>query len=303
MLKYAVGLLLLVTIGVLYSKYQNKHNTMNDARKYKLVQQFLLKNEPGFKSKPIIWIFNERHTNKPYVETCIESIVKYCGDDFNICLIDEKSFVKLLPNWNVQVEKLSNPVKKHICFLGLTKILHHYGGVLMPNSVVLKKPFMPVYRSSLINKNMFTCEMVKRVHADHATDFFPGAQIMGCIRDSPEMKELSVYVEKLISEDSTSEMDFLGQVQRWMNENKDGKVYVLSGRVMGTMDKYSDPVLIDDLMGASFIEFSDDMVGIYIPQSELHKRTKYNWFIELSQKEIYNADIIIAKHMLIAVSQ
>ena len=72
---------------------------------------------------------------------------------------------------------------------------------------------------------------------------------------------------------------------------------------MGTMDKYTDPVLIDHLMGASFIEFSDDMVGIYIPQSELHKRTKYNWFIELSQKEIYNADIIIAKHMLIAVSQ
>ena len=94
MLKYAVGLLLLVTIGVLYSKYKDKHNSMNDARKYKLVQQFLLKNEPGFKSKPIIWIFNERHTNKPYVETCIESIVKYCGDDFNICLIDEKSFQK-----------------------------------------------------------------------------------------------------------------------------------------------------------------------------------------------------------------
>ena len=40
MLKYAVGLLLLVTIGVLYSKYKDKHNSMNDARKYKLVQQF-----------------------------------------------------------------------------------------------------------------------------------------------------------------------------------------------------------------------------------------------------------------------
>jgi hypothetical protein len=319
MIKYALGLILLVTIGILYSKNQEKYDEGDDKRKYKLVQQFLLKNEPGFKSKPIMWIYNENETNKkcetfngcggkevskPYIESCIETIVKYCGDDFNICLIDENSFNKLLPNWTIQVDKMSNPIKKHICMLGLTKILHHYGGVLMPNTVIMTKPFMGVYRSSLISKNMFACEMVRRVNAAHTSDFFPNAKIMGCVRDSPEMKELSEYIEKLISRDSTSEMDFLGQINRWIYaNNKEGKVYVLNGRIMGTMDKYSKAILLEDLMGTTFIEFSDDMVGIYLPQEELNKRTKYNWLKNISQRELYQSDIIFAKHLLVAISQ
>ena len=70
--------------------------------------------------------------------------------------------------------------------------------------------------------------------------------------------------------------------------------------LFGIQDAHGKEVNIDRLMGNTYIEFSPDIYGIYIPDNELLKRTKYQWFTRLSQQQLRDCDTIIAKHLLIA---
>ena len=76
---------------------------------YNLIQDYLLNESPlyGY-NRPKLWIhskyeinarkwkdFYSRNTtdlNQPYLYLTIKSIINHCGDDFNVCLIDDESF-------------------------------------------------------------------------------------------------------------------------------------------------------------------------------------------------------------------
>ena len=83
-------------------KFQNKDE-------YDLIKQYLLNESPlyGF-NRPKLWIhskyevnarkwkdFYSRNTtdlNQPYIHLTIKTIINHCGNDFNVCLIDDESF-------------------------------------------------------------------------------------------------------------------------------------------------------------------------------------------------------------------
>ena len=50
-------------------------------------------------------------------------------------------------------------------------------------------------------------------------------------------------------------------------------------------------------MGENFIDLSDKAYGIYIPEDEVLKRIKYQWFSVMSSNEILDKNIIISKYM------
>ena len=76
---------------------------------------------------------------QPYKELCVESIVKHCGDSFQICLIDDSSFGKILNDWTICMDGLAEPIKDRVRTLALSKILYTYGGMLVPNSTIAMK--------------------------------------------------------------------------------------------------------------------------------------------------------------------
>ena len=53
-------------------------------------------------------------------------------------------------------------------------------------------------------------------------------------------------------------------------------------------------------MGDSYIELDDYCVGIYIPHKEILRRTAYQWFTRLSEKQVLESNTFIGKQCLIS---
>ena len=85
---------------------------------------------------------------------CVKSIMKHCKDNFNICLIDDSSFEKIIPEWTICLDGLADPIKSRVRVLALTKLLHTYGGMLLPNSTIVLKDLKVLYDSKRKIKNV-----------------------------------------------------------------------------------------------------------------------------------------------------
>jgi len=68
----------------------------------------------------------------------------------------------------------------------------------------------------------------------------------------------------------------------------------------GVRDTRGEPVTIEALMGDSYIDLPCSAMGLYIPDDEILKRTKFQWFARLSAKQAMESETQIGKHLLIA---
>jgi hypothetical protein len=200
---------------------------------YDTVKQYLLNESPlyGY-NRPKIWIhtkyeYNSRKwksfysrssydLNQPYIHLTIKSIINHCGDDFNICLIDDDSFAKLIPSWNVDMFKVSDPVKTHLRELGMVQLLNYYGGMVLPNSFICCKNMMPFYLDGIGEKGdqFFVTERPNRYddfnHEIGKRNFVPDNYIMGCKKDCPMVKEYMDYLKRLYQVNDTRIISPLG---------------------------------------------------------------------------------------------
>lgn len=321
--KYGMLFLVLTGVGYLYDKYKRKYDGDEDLSKYHLVKKFLLNEDTELgntRGKPIIWVhsdynvnaknwksFNSRNStnlNQKYVEMCVESVVKYSGKSFNVCLINDDSFSKLIPGWQIDMSLISNPIKKHMRILAIAKILYYYGGLLLPNSTLLLKDVKPLYEEMMSYKCMFVSEMVSRNSTSVNTRFYPSNKLMGCKKKSNEMDKLIKKIELLLSRDNTDEMDFEGEVDRELYKMcNNGEIQLMNGSIFGNKTKDGKVVLVDDLLNLSYVNFDRNMYGIYLPKEDIEKRTKYNWFGRLNREQILKANTVISKYFLISAGQ
>ena len=117
--------------------------------------------------------------NQPYIEACVESIVKKCGKSFNVCLIDNDSFSKLIPEWNVDINLLADPVKSHMEKLGLVKLLNIYGGMIIPNSTIVLHDLSELFSNALSEHDAFVVEGLNRSETSAISLYSPSDKIMG----------------------------------------------------------------------------------------------------------------------------
>ena len=67
---------------------------------------------------------------------------------------------------------------------------------------------------------------------------------------------------------------------------------------------YDKPVLIDDLLGESHIDYdTKKLCAIYIPADEVLRRTKYEWFARMSVEQVLVSGSMIAKYLLLSMGQ
>jgi hypothetical protein len=131
----------------------------NDAEN-ELIRKYLLNESPLYgMNRPKLWIhstyeknarqwkdFYSRNTtdlNQPYIHLTIKSIINHCGADFNICLIDDETFSKLIPTWEVNMATLSEPHKSTYREVGMLQLLYLYGGIIVPNSFICMQNLAP----------------------------------------------------------------------------------------------------------------------------------------------------------------
>ena len=118
-------------------------------------------------------------------------------------------------------------------------------------------------------------------------------------------------MEILVSNDFTHESNFIGECEKWLfaeirkpqNTNtSDESIRLVKSETLGLKDQKGHAITIEMLMGNTYIQLSNEALGIYIPSDEIVKRVKYEWFCRLSTKQVLESETIIGKFILTSIS-
>jgi hypothetical protein len=319
---YFIGFIILVAFGILFQKYLEKQartrNGIGD--NYNDVKQYLLNESSLAKSKkPIMWIYtpyeyNSRdwlsfgsrssyNLNQPYLNLCVRSIIKHCDKSFTICIIDDNSFAKLIPGWNIDLSMAGDPIVSNIRQLAMSKLIYNYGGVSVPISFLCFKNLIDMYERGTNSDKMFVCENVNTNISATNNQFYPDTTFFGAKKKNEQLNSFIEYLQRIISSDYTAQSEFLGNFDKWANKMVNKKqINMIPGTDVGTKTIDNNPVLVDDLLSDDYIKFYDGMYGIWIPSETILKRRNYEWFARLSNEQIFQSKFILAKYFVLALA-
>jgi hypothetical protein len=350
LIKLAIAYLLIMIVGFIYNKYKKTIDIEEQYKDGELIQKYLLNDTSLTKNnKPILWIhiefdknarawesFGSRtsdNLNQPYQYLTIRSIIESCGDSFNVCLIDDDAFSKIIPEWRTKVEHLPRPLRTHMRELGMANILHLYGGFVIPSSFICFYNLRNLYDTHLEKANVVIGELRSTSSIASESQYSPSTKILGCRKHDPLMKEYADYMEKLVAADYTSEMEFTGEPSRWWiaklgrppmendcniappDENvvpphaaaaaaasANYKVSLIPAEELGVKTTTNKPVLVEELLGDVDIRLSPTTAGIYVPDQEILKRNKFQWFARLSPAQVLESNTLVGKYILVKAS-
>ena len=319
--KLAIAYLLIMFIGFIYNKYKKTIDIQEQYDDGELIQKYLLNGSSITKNnKPILWVHIEfdknarswesfgsrtsENLNQPYQYLTIRNIIEHCGESFNVCLIDDEAFVKIIPEWRTRVEHLPRPIRSHVRDLGLATILHIYGGFLIPSSFICFHDLRSLYDAHLQSANVVMGELRTMSSLAAEKQYSPSTKIMGCHKFDPAMKEYMEYLMEMNNRDQTQEMDFTGDATRWWLAKQAAvpkSLSVIPAEELGVKTTTNKPVLLEELLADTDVPLSPTAVGLYIPEQEILKRSKFQWFARLSPKQVLETHTLIGKYLLVGL--
>ena len=286
-------------------------SSFQDNDEYELIKKYLLNESPlyGF-NKPKNWVHskyemnarkwnsfqtrNSTDLNMPYIHLTIKSVINHCGNDFNVCLIDDETFSKLIPSWDIDLKTVAEPMKSRIRELGLMKLVYYYGGMVVPNSFLCMKNLKGLYDEGIQGGRLFVCE--NKTHSNTNRIFSPDTTFFGAEKNNETVKELIEYLKKRNSNPHfTSEIEFEGDSSKWILDS--GKVNIVDGGKIGVKSAKNKPILVDDMMGEDYLDLHKDAYGIYLPYEDILKRFKYQWFAVMNGDQLIETNIVVAKYL------
>ncbi len=310
--KYAYHYLIAIgAIGVVsYFGDKIKQGLSSNDAENELIRKYLLNESPLYgMNRPKLWIhstyeknarqwkdFYSRNTtdlNQPYIHLTIKSIINHCGADFNICLIDDETFSKLIPTWEVNMATLSDPHKSTYREVGMLQLLYLYGGIIVPNSFICMQNLAP-----LLAEQPFVTEMVNRSCNASNQNFMPSTKFMGAKKGCPVIQKMLAENKADVNRHFTAEDKFLGNTQQWLyNEVNAGSMQLVNGKRIGTKTSRGKQILLEDLMSEDYLDLEKDAYGIYVPAEEVLTRPKYQWLAYLSSEEVLKTNAVIIKYL------
>lgn len=309
---------MLTVAGMLYDRHLKKFQEDENLEKYNLIQKYLFNENTILNGKPIMWIHitydinsrnwlnfmskNSNFLNQSYKELCVESVIKHCGESFNICIIDDETFAKILPNWSVQMNKLAEPIKGHIRNLGLMKVLYKYGGMLMPSHFICMKNMKEIHNKKLSEKDCYVGEVINKTRSHVEKTFIPGNALMGCKKNNDVLREMITYLERMSSEVHNDYYGFESIPNIIYNHVLNNKVSVISGEMLGVKNVDGRPILLDDMMSTDSLGLTCNKYGILIDDVHLNNRVSYGWYINQSKKQVLESDVNISKYLLVSLN-
>jgi hypothetical protein len=226
--------------------------------------------------------------NLDYIALCIKSIIDYCGQYYDIILFDDSNLSNLLDQ-SVDYSKLSGELLDKYRQHSIFKLLHTYGGVVMPASMYLRKSIISMDKVS----TFYVCEVPNQGEHVSLDDYIYSTKMMGSNANNPILGDFINKYSDSCLKDLTNECKyFSNQLLKQMDIPR------LNGKIIGTRDKNNKPILLEDLMETASIELDPSHVGIYIPHDELMRRTKYNWYAHLNSEQVLETNVFISKYML-----
>ena len=317
---YVILFIIIISLGILYQKYLEKQSTLASFDDYGEIKKYLLKDKTLDKSKkPILWIhipheYNSRNwlsfgsrssteLNQPYLYLTVKSIIKNCDKSFKIVLIDDGSFDKLIPKWNINMSLLADPMKDYVRQLAMAKLVYTYGGLNVPISFLCFSDLIGLYNKGINDDSMFVCENYALNISSTNKLFCPNANFMGAKKENDTVKDFINLMERTISDDYTAQTKFLGEFDGWCNDKiTKGKMRLIPGTDVGTRTVDDEPVTVETLLSDDYIHFYGKMYGIWIPADQILKRRHYEWFSRMSPEQIFQGQFILAKYIVLALA-
>jgi hypothetical protein len=310
---------ILIVLGFLYKRFEDKRLKEENKDNYEAIQKYLLDDVTlGKSKKPVLWIYvpydyNSRNwlsfgsrssfdLNQPYLYLTTRSIIKQCEESFTICIFDDNSFHKLIPGWNIDMTRLSDPILSNMRTLGMMKLLYIYGGLMCPISFLCMRDLNSMYLKGTRGNKMFICETVDRNSTSSSVNFYPNVSFCGAPKECETVAEFCNYIQTISSHDHTAESKFLGQFDRWcMKKVEERKINLIEGIEIGTKTINDQQIILDDLMSNQYLDLYKGTYGILIPSNELLNRLNYGWFVRMSPRQVLDSDTIIGNYLLLSI--
>lgn len=314
----------MVGFAILYKKYQYTQQLadfIDDP--YKLMKRYLLAeniDDLTATTRPILWIhvpyeYNARNweswgsrssynLNQPYLYLTVQSIIKKCDKSFTICMIDDDSFAKLLPEWRVNMGTITAPISDNMRSLALVKLVYKYGGLVCPISFLCMRDLRPLYDGSTAGNKMMVCENVSRnINSTHR-EFAPDMTFFGAQPKCPKVADLCEYMTRISGRDFTAQSVFVGNFSRWCKlAGEKGEITVVPAEIIGrkTVTEHA-PILVDHLLGRNYLDVdTKNICGIYIPADEILGRRNFEWFARCSPEQVVDSDTILGNYFMLSV--
>lgn len=307
---------MLAALSYISKNLKTKEDTLNNQLNSNYIKNYLLDHNEILKStKPIIWIHipreknarkwdnfaspNSDNLNMPFIYLTVRSIIEKCNESFTICLIDDDSFAKLLPGWEINLDKIKGPTLDNVRTMGFLKLLFLYGGILCPNSFLCQRNLIDLYNLSYTNDIAVSFQMKNVSTSNTLYQYLPNIRFMVSYPQNETIKQLSSFMEQVISRDNTNETQFLQRIgmqcQNLVNNNK---ISLHDGSLIGIKNANNKDVLLENLFSSDFVNFDDNRYGILIPDIQ---RRKFEWFNYLNAYEIMSSDTTIGKQILLTL--
>ena len=312
---------ILIVLGILYKMFEDKRIKEESGDTIEAIQKYLLDDDTlGKSKKPILWIhvpyeYNSRNwlsfgsrssfdLNQPYLYLTVRSIIKNCDKSFTICIIDDTSFKRLIPGWNINMTSISDPILSNMRMLGMMKLLYIYGGMHCPISFLCLKDLNNLYIKGTRGEKMFVCETIDRNVTSTDVDFYPNLSFCGAPKECETVRELCNFIQRTASHDYTADTKFLGDYDKWAKERiHSGKINMIEGVEIGTKTVDEKQIIVDDLMSNHYLDLYQGTYGILIPSEEILNRKKFEWFARMSPKQVMESDTIIGNYILLSQTE
>ena len=312
---------ILMTIGVFYRRYDDKLIRESKERNDDAIRDYLLTDPDKLGAisvtRPILWIpivytYNSRKwesfgsrssydLNQPYLYLVVKSIISYCKDSFHICLVDDNSYKRLMPDWGYEPNKTPEPVMEHARKLAMIRLLRIYGGMTVPSSFLCLRNLDELFHNSLTsNVDMFVCEEINNSSLSNS-EYVTGISVMGCKQNSSSMKELELVYSQAIRKDFTMNLELSGEISNICDKLiKHGNVSRVNSELLGIRSRDEKRIGVEELLGNSHLDISTHAYGILIPSNDILERTAYQWFARMSGEQVLSSNTIIGKYILVA---
>lgn len=319
-LNYVLLFVIVILFSMLLQRYYDVKEKREMKDTYDNIHQYLLNdNSLGRNKKPILWVhipyeYNSRdwrdfqsrksmELNQPYLYLTVQTIIEQCDESFNICLIDDASFKKIIPNWKVDMTLIAEPLNMYMRQLAMAKLIYIYGGMNVPISFLCFQNLDEMYKRGTRSNKMFLCENINYNITSTSYNFYPDTQFMGANKNNKMMESMIQFMERSMSNDNTAQLKFVGDFNRWCNTRiYNGLINLIDGKEVGVKTLDDTPVLVEDLLGDQYLNMYENMYGIWIPSRMILKRRKYEWFARLSVEQVLESNNILSKYMRIALS-
>jgi|TARA_B110000967_G_scaffold172663_1_gene183834 hypothetical protein len=319
--KYILTILGVIGTGMLYQRYQASEKKKLSNEDYELVKKYIL-NDSSLANlkKPILWVhipysknarewdsFGSRMTlnlNQPYLNLTVKSIMDKCGKSFHVCLIDDETFANLLPGWDLDITKVGEPIAGYIRQLGMMNLLYNYGGMIVPPGFICLKNLKNLYEDGTKKDHMFMCETSNRSKSADVLSHAPNTKFMGAEKENPIIFDAIKYIERLISDDQSSQPLVSDVINSWFIQQYMAKrdIELVSGRKIGTKLTNDKPLGLEELFASDNENLPNAGYGILIPSDEVLIRKNYQWFARMSEKDILDSDMVVSNYFNQALS-